>query len=72
MILGLEFGGRKEDKKGVSDICLRVDNLDDAFRELKNRGAEFLTEPTDQDQGTRTAKFIDPDDNAFILVQLKK
>ena len=72
MILGLELGGEKGGKKGASNIYLRVDSLDDASRELKNRGAELLTEPTDQGPSVRTAKFIDSGDNAFILAQLKK
>lgn len=72
MMLGLEPGGERGVKKGVQDIYLQVDNVDETYRELKGKGVEFLTEPKDQSWGARTAKFTDPDGNMFILVQLKK
>jgi len=72
IMLGVEPGGEKGVKKGVPDIYLQVDNVDEAFRELKGKGVKFLTEPKDQNWGARTAKFADPDENAFILVQLKR
>ena len=72
MMLGLELGGERGVKKGVQDIYLQVDNVDETYRELKGKGVEFLTEPKDQSWGARTAKFTDPDGNMFILVQLKK
>jgi catechol 2,3-dioxygenase-like lactoylglutathione lyase family enzyme len=72
MMLGLESGGEKGIKNGVPDIYLQVDNVDEAYRELKGKGVRFLTEPKDQSWGARTAKFADPDENIFILVQLKK
>jgi len=71
-MLGLEPGGERGVKKGVPDIYLQIDNVDDAYRELKGKGVRFLTEPKDQSWGARTAKFVDPDGNVFILVQLKK
>jgi len=72
IMLGLEPGGERGPKKNVPDIYLEVDNVDDAHRELKDKGIMFLTEPKDQTWGARTAKFADPDGNMFILVQLKK
>jgi len=72
IMLGLEPAGEREVKKGAPDIYLQVDNVDDAYRELKGKGVRFLTEPKDQSWGGRTAKFLDPDRNVFILVQLKK
>ncbi len=72
IMLGLEPGGERGVKKGVPDIYLQVDDVDDAYRELKGKGVRFLTEPKDQSWRARTAKFVDPDGNAFILVQLKK
>jgi len=71
-MLGLEPGGERGVKKGAPDIYLQVDNVDEAYRELKSKGVKFLTEPKDQSWGARTTKFVDPDENAFILVQLKK
>ena len=72
IMLGLEPGGERGVKKGVPDIYLQVDNVDEAYRDLKSKGVRFLTEPKDQSWGARTAKFVDPDGNMFILVQLKK
>lgn len=72
MMLGLEPGGEKGIKKGVPDIYLQVDNLDETHGELKGKGVNFLTEPEDQSWGARTARFADPDGNVFILVQLKR
>ena len=72
MMLGLEPRVEKGIKKGMPDIYLQVDNVDEVYRELKGKGARFLTEPKDQSWGARTAKFADPDENIFILVQLKK
>jgi len=72
MMLGLEPGGERGVKKSFPDIYLQVDDVDEAYKELKNRSVKFFTEPSDQSWGARTAKFEDPDGNMFILVQLKK
>lgn len=72
MMLGLEPGGERLVKKDLPDIYLQVDDVDDACNDLKGKGVKFLTEPKDQSWGARTAKFVDPDGNSFILVQLKK
>jgi len=72
IMLGLEPGGERGVKKGMPDIYLQVENLDEAYTELKDKGVRFLTEPKDQSWGARTAKFADPDENIFILVQIKK
>jgi predicted enzyme related to lactoylglutathione lyase len=72
IMLGLEARGERRVKKDLPDIYLQVDNVDDAYKELKNKGVKFLTEPKDQSWGARTANFMDPDGNVFILVQLKK
>ena len=71
MMLGLEPGGERGVKKGLPDIYLQVDNVDDAYEELKDKGVRFLAEPKDQSWGARTAMFADPDGNVFTLVQLK-
>lgn len=72
VMLGLEPGGERGAKKGLPDIYLQVDNVDDVYRELKGKGVTFLTEPKDQSWGARTAQFVDLDGNIFIFVQLKK
>ena len=72
VMLGVEPGGERGVKKGWPDIYLQVDNVDETYEELKGKGVKFLIEPKDQPWGARTAKFADPDDNLFILVQIKK
>ena len=72
IMLGLEPERERGIKKGVPDIYLQVDNVDEAYRDLKSKGVRFLTEPEDQRWGGRTATIVDPDGNMFILVQLKK
>jgi catechol 2,3-dioxygenase-like lactoylglutathione lyase family enzyme len=58
--LGLEL-------KAKPEICLLVDDVDKAYRNLKDEGVKFVTEPKDQVWGGRTAGFVDPDGNAFEI-----
>jgi len=62
---GLEPGGKLE-------IFLIVDDVDKAYRELKAKGVDFITEPKDQPWGARTAGFVDPDGNRFTIETFKK
>lgn len=70
--LGLSLGGKKGRKEGVPDIYLLVDNVDATYQELKSKGVKFVEKPKDQYWGARTATFLDPDENAFIIMHLKK
>ena len=72
IMLGIEPERERAVKKGAPEIYLQVDNVDEAYKELKSKGVKFLTEPKDQSWGSRTAKFVDPNGNMFILVQIKK
>jgi predicted enzyme related to lactoylglutathione lyase len=67
MILGLD-----PESKGGVDIFVRVSNVDDEYRCLREKGVKFLSEPKDQYWGGRTAKLADPDGNEFILVSYKE
>jgi len=49
------------------EICLLVDDVDEAYLNLKGEGVKFVTEPKDQPWGGRTAAFVDPDENAFEI-----
>jgi catechol 2,3-dioxygenase-like lactoylglutathione lyase family enzyme len=53
-------------------LYLLVDNVDEAYKTLKEKGVQFVTEPEDQFWGGRTAEFTDPDGNKFILESFKK
>lgn len=68
----LEPGGKRGRKEEAPDIYLDVDDLDDTYRKLREKGVKFLDKPKDQYWGGYTATFVDPDENVFTLVQLKK
>jgi catechol 2,3-dioxygenase-like lactoylglutathione lyase family enzyme len=53
-------------------MYLLVDDVDVAYKTLKDKGVEFVTEPKDQFWGGRTATFVDSDGNKFILESFKK
>jgi len=67
MTLGLD-----PDPKGELDIFMRVANVDEEYKQLKEKGVQFVTEPKDQYWGGRTTMFKDPDGNKFILVSYKE
>ena len=70
--LAFGTGGRKGRKEGAPDVFMLVDDVDDAYMKLKEKGVKFASEPKDQYWGGRTAALLDPDDNVFILVHFKK
>jgi predicted enzyme related to lactoylglutathione lyase len=70
--LALAPGGKKGCKEGAPDIYMSVDDVDEAYKDLREKGVKFVTEPKNQYWGGRTAGFLDPDDNMFILVSPKK
>lgn len=67
MMLGLD-----PDPKAELQIFMRVANVDDEYKALKEKGVRFISEPKDQYWGGRTAVFADPDGNRFILVSYKE
>jgi len=58
--LGLEL-------KAKMQIFLLVDDVDKAYRDLKDKEVKFVAEPKDQPWGGRTAAFVDPDGNMLIM-----
>ena len=68
VLLGLEPGGKKGRKEDAPDIYLTVDDVDIEYKRLKEKGVKFVKEPRDQSWGGRTAAFLDPDENMFILI----
>ena len=54
--------------KDKSAIIIEVENVDEAFENLKDKGVVFLTEPKDMpDWGIRVAHFRDPENNLIEL-----
>jgi len=70
--LAFEPGGKKGHKEGMPGVFMLVDDVDEAYKRLRQKGVKFATEPKDQYWGGRTAAFLDPDENKFILVHFKK
>lgn len=70
--LAFQPGGKKGRKEGAPSIFMLVDDVDDAYEKLREKGVKFATEPKDQYWGGRTAAFLDPDENKFILAQRKE
>jgi len=67
-IAGVSFG---LEPKVKTEICLLVDDIDEAYQKLRERELEFTTEPKDQPWGVRDASFVDPDGNKFIIESFK-
>jgi len=63
-IAGVELG---LETKAKLKIFLLVDDVDKTYRNLKDKGLKFVTEPKDQPWGGRTAAFVDPDGNEFEI-----
>ncbi len=57
----------QEDRIGTfSGVTFLADDVDATYRELTDRGVEFVQEPETADWGT-SAVFKDPDGNVFVL-----
>jgi catechol 2,3-dioxygenase-like lactoylglutathione lyase family enzyme len=51
-------------------LIIEVENVDDSFKSLQNKGIEFLTEPKDMSAwGIRVTHFRDPENNLIELFQ---
>ena len=49
-------------------IILKVDNVDNSFKDLSEKGIHFINEPTDMTGwGMRAAHFRDPEDNLIEI-----
>jgi len=62
-------GELKDIPTTVSVIYLAVENIDETYRKLKDKGVEFITEPKTQGWGGKTAVMLDPDKNIIALTQ---
>lgn len=69
---GRQKGGKVEHKEGMPDVFMEVEDVDEVYKKLKEKGVKFVTEPKDQYWGGRTAAFLDPDEYRFILTHLKE
>lgn len=63
-IAGVELGLEPKAKPGIFFL---VDDVDQAYQDLKDRGANFTSEPSDKPWGGRTANLVDPDGNTLAI-----
>ena len=66
IMCGDEIAGSKATPSGVSVVYVAVDDADAAYERAKAAGAE-VTEPVDQDYGSRDITVTDPDGNRWSL-----
>jgi len=73
---GVEIGlipklekGHKADTLSPS-VDFLVDNVDEVYNELKQKGAKFLEELHEEPWGGKQATFTDPDGNILEIVQI--
>lgn len=52
---------------GGFELCIYVDDVDDAVADLAGRGHDILLEPADQPWGERMAYVADPDGNPVMI-----
>lgn len=71
MTLALMEGGKKERKDGAPNIYFAVDNVDEEYEALREKGVNFIEPPKEQYWGGYAALFADPDNNLFYLAQIK-
>lgn len=69
--LALMADGKKGRKEGAPNIYFAVENLDEAYERLKEKGVVFVEPPKKQYWGGYAALFVDPDENLFYLTQTK-
>jgi catechol 2,3-dioxygenase-like lactoylglutathione lyase family enzyme len=48
-------------------LTARVEDVDAAYREFRDKGVRFIKAPTDMSWGHRNADFVDPDGNIWVL-----
>jgi Predicted enzyme related to lactoylglutathione lyase len=67
--IGLEPGGEKGNKENKAYIMFLVDDIDETYQKLKEKGVFFTGEPTDTQWGGKIATFKDPDENILQLLK---
>ncbi len=57
---------------GIGHFGVRVEDLDEAARELRAKGAEFILEPREIREGVKVAFIRAPEDDVIEIVQRSK
>jgi predicted enzyme related to lactoylglutathione lyase len=64
------WGGLEQPRQGEACIDLLVDDVDEAYRTLREKGVKFTKEPLDTVWGSRIALLADPGGNTLQLTQI--
>jgi lactoylglutathione lyase len=64
------WGEMEKPRKGEPCIDFLVDDIEEAYRILKEKGVEFMEPPKETLWGGKTAYFYDPDGNVLQLVEI--
>ncbi|MCK4224877.1 MAG: VOC family protein [candidate division Zixibacteria bacterium] len=69
--LGVKTWGELQPlREGEPCIDFLVDNIDEAYRTLREKGVKFIEEPKEMPWGCRVATFVDLDGNVLDLTQV--
>lgn len=69
--IGLKtWGDRDAPRKGEPCVNFLVDDVDEAFRALTEKGVRFTKEPSEAQWGARYALFTDPDGHELQISQV--
>jgi|HubBroStandDraft_6_1064221.scaffolds.fasta_scaffold447560_3 lactoylglutathione lyase len=68
-MLAGETLGTPKDQRATGLFNIFVENVDEAFAQLRSKGIEFIIEPMDREWGRRTAHFKDPDGVVWEISQ---
>jgi methylmalonyl-CoA epimerase len=62
----------KQRGEGIHHICLEVEDIDKAIRDLKNKGIEFVSEKPAKGAGGSRIVFLRPQNINGVLIELKE
>ncbi|MCK4337421.1 MAG: methylmalonyl-CoA epimerase [Candidatus Aminicenantes bacterium] len=62
----------KQQGEGIHHICLEVEDIDEAIRELKNKGIEFVSEKPAKGAGGSRIVFLRPQNINGVLIEIKE
>ncbi len=69
--IGLKtWGGLEKPRKGEPCVNFLVEDVDEVYKTLRQRGVAFLKDPDDTPWGGRIALFTDPDGNLLQITQI--
>ena len=68
--IGLRPRGSVEIGRDAASIQFLVENVDEEYRKLSDKGVKFTVKPHDEPWGGRQASFHDPDGNLLEITEI--